>query len=899
MDTRRDRALDGIIERHGRHIRRVVESIHSDPNTVDDVMQQTWLALLQSGGLDIRRVRPWLARVARRRAIDVVRKEVSRRDVEARIELEDRPTNPALPANADERGALSRRIDRAVSALPERYRTVLRLRFYDELNASQVAERLELPLETVRTRVRRGLILLRDSLAAKGRPSRSRVGGFGAWLRLWRSWRTLLRAGRWGGAVVAPMVVSAFLLPLDRDDPRPVSERIARTAASPTTAGLPVTTAQERRVVDAAFPPVDVLSDELIGTVRGPLGGPLAQAVVMLWSGRPSAVRDAVSLGRTESDEYGRFVLPRPQGACHVTVDVPRLSPAELVLVPPLCDGSVGAIEVRMVEPVSLSGRVWTPEGQPVWGADVSSFRRIAASHLRRDPDANVTYLAMTPERATTDRGGQFVLSGLAPGAYPLFIDHPDYLPHARTIALDSPAIVDVIVERGERMEVCVVDSHGRAVTGADVRLETLRKLEPRRCGLVQERRTNTKGHALFGRIAPDAHVFVRVASESRAPFVLGPLDWQPSLTLRLPDSRTLAGQILDSGGVGVAGVPVLARSLRVEPQSGAVVREASARYRTVAEATSSPDGTFRFASLPAEPLELVFQDSLQSAACVRRVGAREHSVTLRATGVGGAMLSGRISNDLGPWLVDGSASPGVAALSGAGNRFVLVDVSKDGRYQLSADPNDFVVLCFYGPGVTPRMLSVEPEPGRVALDAKLTPSRPVELTAYGHEGEPIPRGALVFRYPNGDPVLATCRDDSYSNLHWLRGGVLEVDLPCAPIEVTLLAPGTLDRVTLPLHLRLKDGERERVELRFDSPQGFSQSSSRLRDAVAPGTAELEGTFSIGFEQVVLSFDGDHPTNFWRQPIFRAGRLVDEAPAGSPKPERSAEQPKPRVRAAF
>ena len=62
---------------------------------------------------------------------------------------------------AAERG---QRVRRALEALPFLQRVAIELRLFEGLEPARVAERLEQPLGTVKTRMRLGLLKLRDAL---------------------------------------------------------------------------------------------------------------------------------------------------------------------------------------------------------------------------------------------------------------------------------------------------------------------------------------------------------------------------------------------------------------------------------------------------------------------------------------------------------------------------------------------------------------------------------------------------------------------------------------------------------------------------------------------------------------------------------------------------------------
>ncbi len=103
--------------------------------------------------------RSWVAVMAKRRAIDVVRSNQAARDRE-----DAQPAGAAEPGDPvadrvvdlDDRA----RVSSALTALSDLQREALDLAFYGGMTHRQVAERLDVPLGTVKTRIRDGLMRL-------------------------------------------------------------------------------------------------------------------------------------------------------------------------------------------------------------------------------------------------------------------------------------------------------------------------------------------------------------------------------------------------------------------------------------------------------------------------------------------------------------------------------------------------------------------------------------------------------------------------------------------------------------------------------------------------------------------------------------------------------------------
>lgn len=137
-------------------------TLHGD-DLVEDVVQATWLAALAGERQRRGPLAPWLAGVARNQARNLLRKRQGDRRRERRVA---RPESVPPQQDVVDRLEIERRLVHAVERLPERYRTPLVLRYLDGLPPRVIAVRLGLPVDTVRTRVRRGLAQLRVRLEA-------------------------------------------------------------------------------------------------------------------------------------------------------------------------------------------------------------------------------------------------------------------------------------------------------------------------------------------------------------------------------------------------------------------------------------------------------------------------------------------------------------------------------------------------------------------------------------------------------------------------------------------------------------------------------------------------------------------------------------------------------------
>ena len=162
-------ALAELYDRHGRLVFSLALRILRDQGDAEDIVQEVFAqAWRQAARYESSRgnVIAWLLNLTRSRAIDRLRGRRARPDTAAgdpsTLEL------PDLSQPVDEQIALSTeaaRIRAAVDELSVLQRVAIELAFYEGLTHVEIAERLELPLGTVKTRIRQGLLKLRERLA--------------------------------------------------------------------------------------------------------------------------------------------------------------------------------------------------------------------------------------------------------------------------------------------------------------------------------------------------------------------------------------------------------------------------------------------------------------------------------------------------------------------------------------------------------------------------------------------------------------------------------------------------------------------------------------------------------------------------------------------------------------
>jgi RNA polymerase sigma-70 factor (ECF subfamily) len=112
----------------------------------------------------------WLATIARSRALDLVRARNRRERITATAAAERPDTSPAMggwpldPSSGVDIAERRRQVQLALEALSPPQRRAIELAYFEGLSQSEIAERLQEPLGTIKTRVRLGMQKLRESL---------------------------------------------------------------------------------------------------------------------------------------------------------------------------------------------------------------------------------------------------------------------------------------------------------------------------------------------------------------------------------------------------------------------------------------------------------------------------------------------------------------------------------------------------------------------------------------------------------------------------------------------------------------------------------------------------------------------------------------------------------------
>jgi RNA polymerase sigma-70 factor, ECF subfamily len=143
---------------------RILRDQYAAEDVTIDVYAQVYR---QVSSYDANRGTPsaWLVTLTRSRAIDRLRQEAQRREREEPLEATMRmPSLTAGPEDSSATTELRRLVQRALALLTPEQRQVIELAYYSDLSHNEIAAALGQPLGTVKTRIRTGMMLLRENL---------------------------------------------------------------------------------------------------------------------------------------------------------------------------------------------------------------------------------------------------------------------------------------------------------------------------------------------------------------------------------------------------------------------------------------------------------------------------------------------------------------------------------------------------------------------------------------------------------------------------------------------------------------------------------------------------------------------------------------------------------------
>lgn len=153
-----------LYDRYSSVVYAVALRVLGDTAAAEDVLQEIFMQLWRNpGSFDAGRgnLVPWLAVIARNRAVDVLRKRRPQTEIsETLVSVE-----PDLAGEAD-RGRTVERVRAVLKEMPAPQRSALEMAYFEGYSHSEISEKTGEPLGTIKTRIRTGLMQLRKAVEA-------------------------------------------------------------------------------------------------------------------------------------------------------------------------------------------------------------------------------------------------------------------------------------------------------------------------------------------------------------------------------------------------------------------------------------------------------------------------------------------------------------------------------------------------------------------------------------------------------------------------------------------------------------------------------------------------------------------------------------------------------------
>lgn len=170
LAAREERALSELVELTSPWLLGIAHGMLQDPDEAEEVVLETFRVAWEkvpNPGEGARGLVAWLLQVTRNRAIDRLRSRKRRLRLKERLaSLEPPAAAPIEPDEAAHPGwHIHASVHQALSGLPVDQRQAVRLAYFEGQTHAEIAARLDLPLGTVKTRLRLGLGRLRTALA--------------------------------------------------------------------------------------------------------------------------------------------------------------------------------------------------------------------------------------------------------------------------------------------------------------------------------------------------------------------------------------------------------------------------------------------------------------------------------------------------------------------------------------------------------------------------------------------------------------------------------------------------------------------------------------------------------------------------------------------------------------
>jgi RNA polymerase sigma-70 factor (ECF subfamily) len=164
-------AFDVLYYRHSRAAYSLAYRMMNGRQAAEDLTQDAFLKVWRattSYRVDRGSVRTWILSIVHNQGIDQLRSHASRRRTQDKVEASAPKSEPSEAFAESWRNSQRDQVREALNSLPQEQLKILELAYFSGYTHVELAELLDLPLGTVKGRMRLGLKKLRDHFEARG-----------------------------------------------------------------------------------------------------------------------------------------------------------------------------------------------------------------------------------------------------------------------------------------------------------------------------------------------------------------------------------------------------------------------------------------------------------------------------------------------------------------------------------------------------------------------------------------------------------------------------------------------------------------------------------------------------------------------------------------------------------
>ncbi len=164
-------AFAALYDRHGRVAYSLAYRMMGERQTAEDLVQEAFLRAWRAAGsyrVERASVRTWILSIVHNRGIDQLRSSASRRRTQDRVEAQTSTSQPSEAFSETWSNSQREQVREALRGLPPEQLKVLELAYFSGYTHKEIAEFLDLPLGTVKSRMRLGLKKLQEYFDSRG-----------------------------------------------------------------------------------------------------------------------------------------------------------------------------------------------------------------------------------------------------------------------------------------------------------------------------------------------------------------------------------------------------------------------------------------------------------------------------------------------------------------------------------------------------------------------------------------------------------------------------------------------------------------------------------------------------------------------------------------------------------